>query len=458
MFMSYSIWLVYSIALIAFGFVGHLKIRHVNTTNQYLLADRKTKLFALIATLVMTEFNTSTLIAFSSLGYIAKWRALLLPGVFLIGLLFYALIAAKKWKAFNGISVAFYFKERYGKDIGIIAAIILFTSMLGFSATYVKSLTLIFAPLFASTNPWLLSGLLTFAMLFMSWRGGLVTIIRIDIISFIIILIFFPLILAHTSHLNSINHFSLSSGQNILPNKFLISLVLLTMFSYILAPWYGQKIISAASPKIAKQAVIWAAVLIFILYGIGIAATSFLADSGIHLAHSDQALPYIIRNTLSPFLQCVGYVVLFLTATTTLTGVWNAMVTLIVGQNDKSLSQKNINSYILWMSLCALFSYLLANIFVDEIFNKMILANIPIVALSFALLAGFYWKKANRLGVYFSILTGLCWGLGSYLYFGEKNIYTWYWAVYGIPCIFITGILGSLIGNYYQKRQITQIL
>ena len=67
------------------------------------------------------------------------------------------------------------------------------------------------------------------------------------------------------------------------------------------------------------------------------------------------------------------------------------------------------------------------------------------VALSFALLAGFYWKTTNRTGVYFSIFVGLMWGIACYHIIGEKNIYTWYWAVYGIPLIFIFGIIGTLI-------------
>ena len=79
----------------------------------------------------MTEFNTATLIAFSSAGYYARWWAISLPCVFLIGLLFYASTVAKKWKLFNGISVAAYFSQRYGRDVGILAAIILFTAMTG---------------------------------------------------------------------------------------------------------------------------------------------------------------------------------------------------------------------------------------------------------------------------------------------------------------------------------------
>jgi len=57
--------------ILALMVIGWGKTRHVSQENTSLLADRRMGLFALTATLVMTEFNTSTLIAFSSLGYLA---------------------------------------------------------------------------------------------------------------------------------------------------------------------------------------------------------------------------------------------------------------------------------------------------------------------------------------------------------------------------------------------------
>ncbi|NGX37878.1 MAG: hypothetical protein K1000chlam2_01044 [Chlamydiae bacterium] len=109
--MDIAVALVFLFCLLFFGM-------RVKKTASYWVADRKTSLFALTATLVMTEFNTATLIAFSSMGYLAGKRALFLPLVFLIGLLFYAVTVAKKWKAFNGLSVASFFSKRYGRDIG----------------------------------------------------------------------------------------------------------------------------------------------------------------------------------------------------------------------------------------------------------------------------------------------------------------------------------------------------
>ncbi len=93
----------------------------------------------------------------------------------------------------------------------------------------------------------------------------------------------------------------------------------------------------------------------------------------------------------------------------------------------------------------AVLSWLGANLLVDDILNRLILANIPIAALSFSLLAGFYWPRANAVGAWISIAVGVSWGVGCYLYFGEAGGYTWYWAIYGIPLIFGSGVLGSLL-------------
>src|SRR3989338_9316316 len=95
----------------------------------------------------MTEFNSATLISFSSLGYIAGFWALVLPFIFLFGLIFYALTVAEKWKAFDGLSVAGFFSKRYGKNMGTYASILLLLAMLGFSAAYIKSLILLFHPI-----------------------------------------------------------------------------------------------------------------------------------------------------------------------------------------------------------------------------------------------------------------------------------------------------------------------
>lgn len=140
-----------SLVVFVFGlsilFIGLWKVSW--TEFSYLVADRKTGFFALTATIVMTEFNTATVVGFCSLGYLAGFWGLILPFIFLIGLLFYAFSVAKKWKAFNGLSVAAFFSQRYGKDIGRFASVTLLISTACFCAAYVKSFSGHFSAIFS---------------------------------------------------------------------------------------------------------------------------------------------------------------------------------------------------------------------------------------------------------------------------------------------------------------------
>ena len=83
--MNYFDWLSL-IAIFGLLFIYSRK-KSKNSENSYLLANRSTKLFPLVATLVMTEFNPGTLLSFSAAGYYAGLWALCLPCVFLFGLL-----------------------------------------------------------------------------------------------------------------------------------------------------------------------------------------------------------------------------------------------------------------------------------------------------------------------------------------------------------------------------------
>lgn len=422
-------------------FLSISKNRKIQTEESYLFAERKCGLWGLTCTLVMTELNTSTLLGFAGFGYLVGLRALLFPLMFLIGLLFYALTVAKKWKELNASSVAALFKLRYGPVLGQIASLSLIAAMIGFTATYVKSVTLIFSPLFPTLNEWVLSGILVLFILIMTLRGGLTSIISMDKISFVLVAILFPLFLFFTKSKAGNNPLPIAS--HLLPTRFILSLIILTMFTYILAPWYGQKIFAARSKKIAFVATVLAAFFIFIFYGMGILSTAYLKASGIALASPELAIPTIIDKLLPVGIKGVAYATLFMITATTLAGVWSAMSSMVIADFAKKREGYKQG---LWAALgCALLSYILGNVLIDKILDKLILANIPVAALSFALLAGFYWKKASPFGALLSILTGLIWGSFSYLYFGEEGLYTWYWALWGIPLIFGAGIGGSLL-------------
>ncbi len=445
---------IFIIILLCFIFVGLRESKKVKDDSSYLLANRKTGLFALVATLVMTEFNTSTLLGFSSAGYGTGIWGLTLPLVFLFGLGFYTFTVSKKWKKLNGLSVAELFSLRYGNAVGVTASLFLLLAMIGFSATYVKSMTLIFQPFVPEINSYFVSAGLVAVVLFMTLRGGLVSVISTDILGFIGTIIVIPMIFYFSyvqtkAGFEDIIRVFPPETSNALPIRYIASLIILTMFTYIAAPWYGQKIFAAASEKTAFIAVGISTIIVFLLYSFPILGLAYLRIHGVIIINPEEGIPYIIKMYFPAGLKAVAFAVLFAAAATTLSGIWSALTTMLVG--DYLLSAKNpklgkdyTGSMKIYFGF-AVISWLLGNIFVDKILNKLILANIPIAALSFSLLAGFYWEKASKTGAIISISLGLVWGLGCYLYLGEDGGYTWFWAAYGIPIIFVSGVIGSFL-------------
>jgi solute:Na+ symporter, SSS family len=433
-------------------------------SEDYLVAGRSVGLFALVATLVMTEFNTATLLAFSAAGYSAGPMAIGLPLVFLVGLGWYTLTVAKKWKTYNGFSVAGFFTKKYGAALGKTASLFLILAMTGFSATYVKSLSLIFAPWFPHVNMWLLSGALSIIIVLMTLSGGLLSVIRADILSFLVTLILFPALLiigilkfgsisqlSHTFSADQLLFNPITQWSNPgLPFWFVTSLIVLTMFTYICSPWYGQKIFAAKNKQTAFLAVGIASILVFVLYGCTLLAAAYFRAQTPDLADPEMVVPVMINTWLPTLFRGMAYAILFSAAMTTLTGVWSTMVAMAV--SDFGLTRHNVNHQRGLTVTLAIISWLGANLLVDNILNRLILANIPIAALSFALLAGFHWKQVTRLGAWTSLVVGFTWGTICFIRYGDAGGYTWYWAIYGIPLIFVSGAIVSLLTRWVSTE------
>ncbi|NGX31444.1 MAG: hypothetical protein K940chlam8_00812 [Chlamydiae bacterium] len=451
--------IVASFLLIAtFSIIESSRIKKEKT---YLLYDRKTPFFALLATLVMTELNPAMLISFSSVGYLGGFYGLWMPVIFLVGIGFYSFVVAKKYKRCNKTSICEILSEKYGSDIGKIASAVLIFAMIGFCSTYIKSLLLIFKPFFPFQTDWKLSLILVALVLLMTLRGGLFSIIRVDIITFILTLIFFPIFLYvamqsfHHLDLETYTHvFANTAGQSP-PFAFIFSLIVLTCFTYILAPWYGQKIFSAKTPKIAFLAAFFASIVVFFLYSIGVLLASLLKVKGAPLENIELALPQAILILLPAGLRGLGFLLLFFAGVTTLAGVWSAMSSMIMADFFVSNAKRSYKPSLWITSMFAMLSLVVSNIFVDSVFQKIILANVFVFSLSFALLGAFYWEKSSRIGALVSIFVGLFWGFFCFFYFGEKGMYTWYWAIFGVPLVFGSGITFSLLFPHRVEIQNT---
>ncbi len=449
----------FTLVLVMLVWVG----RHrVTSTADYLVAGRNLGLWPLVATLVMTEFNTSTLLSFSAAGYRAGPMALSLPLVFLVGLLFYSLTVARAWKRFDRVSVAELFSERYDISMGRLASALLLLAMTGFSATYVKSLTLIFVPLVPGAPVWLLSAGLSAIVLGVVVGGGLNSVVRSDQVGFVLTIVLLPTLLflgwktAGSHALQTVfpaDQLTVSPvaqwDHPALPFRFVTTLIVLTCFTYISAPWYGQKIFAAKDSRTAFAAVGISAVLIFLLYGAMVLGAAFYRAAERPLVNADTVVPAMLAAWLPPGLRGVGIAMLFTAALTTLAGVWSAMAAMLAADFHLATTVRGQRMAI---AMLAVLCWLGANLLVDDILNRLILANIPVAALSFALLAGFHWRRATTAGAWASVVVGVVWGVGCFVVVGDAGGYTWPWAMYGVPLIFATGIVVSLLTPASTKR------
>ncbi|MFT6377404.1 MAG: Na+/proline symporter, partial [bacterium] len=85
---------IFVVVLVGLVGVGLRAARRVKTSSDWLVAGRNMGFWTLLGTLVMTELNTATMLAFSGAAYAVGPRALTLPLVFLVGLMVYALTVA----------------------------------------------------------------------------------------------------------------------------------------------------------------------------------------------------------------------------------------------------------------------------------------------------------------------------------------------------------------------------
>ena len=404
----------------------------------YYTAGKKVGFFALTATLVMTELNTSTLIGFSSLGYVYGFSAISLGLVFLLGLFFYAITVAKKWKEFDAISVTQFFESRYNKSFGIFAALCLWIAMLGFGANFIHSIAVCLEAIFPAYPKALITLIACVIMFVVTINSGLKSIVQIDKISFILSILLFVFLGVHFYEYHQST--SIIYVQNKLPFSFALSLTMLTCFTYILSPWYGQKIFSAKTPKVAFYAMLTTAVLVSLFYLIAIAVTASFAQQ-LSLKNPDFALVTIIITKL-PFIVGVGfYIVLFLIATTTIAALWNTMASVIFAHSSHV---NTVRSNKLLVLSIAVLSYLIATFFIDHILDKMLLFNIPIASLAFSLLYGFYGKRKNLVGAILSTVVGIVVAVTLYMIFDQQT-FVFYWAFLCIPLAFIVGFLPLII-------------
>jgi len=93
--MNWINWISFGTVISGILVYTQFRRKKIDIGQSYFVSE-KTPIFVLVATLVMTELNTSTLVGFAVFGYKFGYSPISFFLVFLFGLLFYALTVAKK--------------------------------------------------------------------------------------------------------------------------------------------------------------------------------------------------------------------------------------------------------------------------------------------------------------------------------------------------------------------------
>lgn len=440
-----------------------IKDKLTSTSDEaYYLSNRSTKIIPLICTLTMTELNPTTMLAFSAMGYLAEWRGLLMATIVFFSMLFYAFVVAKKWRSHNMLCVTEYFYFKYDKTIGILAHVILFAAMVILNASYVKATTIFFGSTFVFLSASLVGGLTLLISMLITLRGGLKSVIRLD--SYSIVIVTFFLIacyyLTRQMHPESISlqdiTISFDKNQHNLTFKFIYVYILISSLTYVLMPGYSQKVFSAKNEGVAKMAAIFSSLSVFILYGLAIGSAVFLKLAKINLNHSEEALPYIYHNLLPDLIKPLAFISFFLISITTVCGMLSAMATMLASAYNKVFSDKRSGLGIPMTIISALLTFSLFIIMNKELITYLVTINTALFSLTFCILAGFYWKGVNLYGAYASIIVGLAWCIASHVIATNSFLVVQYMLI-GVPCIFLTGILFSILQNKRFSRAATKL-
>ena len=312
-----------------------------------------------------------------------------------------------------------------------------------------RSAEVVFAPVLSGwigmpLSPWVTSAVLVALVLVVTLGGGLVAVVASDLAAFALTVVLLPAFawVAWSSTGGTVALTQLMAelppGEDVMPTQFIVALVLLTTFTYIASPWYGQRMFAAKDERTAFSAVALSSVVVAGLY----VAASLIAIS-VRMAlpplpNAESALPQALITWAPSGLRGLGFAVLLGIVITTMSSIWNTWVAMAVTDFVPITTLKTSRGF---MVILAMVSWVASNLMPDGILGNMILANIPIAALLFGLMGGLYWRGASKAGAWAATISGF---VGAVTCWWTLPLYEWWWAVGAVPASVVIGVVFSL--------------
>ena len=456
----------YIIAVIGYG---TWRSRNVKDSAGFLVAGRSLGLFILVATVVMTEFNTATMVGYSSFGFQAGVYSQLILLAMFIGFVCYTFVVAKRWKRINATSIIELFEIRYGKNFRLLTTFMIVVLLIFFSPAYLRAVGLIFSAslgISLTTTVLIISG----TVLIFSVVGGLTAVAHTNTLSFVITLIALPLVWyftrIHAIELGGLEQVFQDKyltrnpagmwNDPVMPFSMIFSTYVLLFLIYMQAPWFAQLMTAAKTEKIAHASMGIGALLIVLFYGLSMQIAANIKVGFPDLADPQLGLAMAINHWVPIGVSGLMLAVILAIGQTTMGTIWNNIVSITSNDIYKRIiepgatEKKLLRISRLTTVVIALLTIIISLTIVDQVINTLFVANLIMASLFFPALGGFLWWKTGLKAIWITTTASIITGFLTFLwhtYTAGLDINSWMFQYYVIICPVIV-IFGIIISHF----------
>ncbi len=297
----------YIILLILIGYFSGRK----QSGDEFMIANRQLGLFEFVSTIVATLVGGTVLVVYTAYTYVYGIVTLLGFVGATLGFIFFAYIAKnlrKIGKENNFHTVADFFHFKYGKKLGHLVAMIIFTVILIAILKQFISGTQILAALSGFSYEASLAITATVILLYLV-MGGFQSVVKTDVFQYLVVLflIFVVGVMSFKKAEVPVNELLQLDASD---PKLLTSFLLIGSLSVWHAADVWQRVYAAKNDKIIKQGFFISGIVILIL-GAGITMIGLAARNAFPDIDSSQALVFGMTNLLPPGVLGLGVVLLF---------------------------------------------------------------------------------------------------------------------------------------------------
>lgn len=280
--------------------IGAISARHASGLDEFHLAGRRVKYVMLTSTLCATIVGASATIGMAGLGFkeglTGAWW--MLSGT--VGLLVLSILFAGKIRSEGCYTLPELIGTFYGEKVRTAASLLIIISWIGVICVQIIASGKVLSALFGGSEQAFMAASALIFILY-TVQGGQHSVVRTDLVQFVIILAGIALLLSRTLDATGLaflkaQSFPVSPGRDAVG---VLSMILVVGSTYLVGPDIYSRIFLAKDPGTARNSIVMSAIILiplaFAVTVLGISAK--ILFPGIQ---AEQALPVLMKSMLSP--------------------------------------------------------------------------------------------------------------------------------------------------------------